>query len=226
MIKPEELEQDELEVEEKIEASKDRARASLALEIPVTPIQNKIRVVVLQHPQEPDKVLGSAALLVRCLENSQLKVGLSWRSLSKVLGREVQASNWGVLYLGAKGQAYPQAVNFVNKKSLPVPAPSHLEGIIVLDGTWSQVKALWWRNSWLLKLKRIVLQPESPSQYGNLRKEPRREAVSTMESVALALGNLEPEGAPVKQYLDDTFALMLSTYKERRKKSNHPSAKP
>lgn len=212
--------------EEKIEFSKDRARATLALEIPVSLQKNKIRVVVLQHPQEPDKVLGSAALLVRCLENSQLKVGLSWRSLSKVLGREAQAARWGVLYLGAKGVNYPNVVNFVNKKSLPVDAPGELEGIIVLDGTWSQVKALWWRNSWLLKLKRIVLQPEYPSKYGNLRKEPRREAVSTMESVALALGELEPEGETLKNYLNDSFSLMLETFKARRQKINHPLAKP
>ena len=88
----------------------------------------------------------------------------------------------------------------------------------MLDGTWSQVKALWWRNSWLLKLKRIVLQPQLPSQYGNLRKEPRKEAVSTMESVALALGELEPQGDAVKKYLNDTFAQMLQQYRENKRK--------
>ena len=69
-----------------------------------------------------------------------------------------------------------------------------LDGIIVLDGTWSQAKTLWWRNAWLLKLPRIVLKPREPSMYGRLRKEPRREWVSTLEAVADVLPALgEPE---------------------------------
>ena len=71
-----------------------------------------------------------------------------------------------------------------------------LEGIIVLDGSWSQAKTLWWRNPWLLKLPRIVLNPREPSMYGRLRREPRREWVSTLEAVADVLPALgEPDQA-------------------------------
>ena len=59
--------------------------------------------------------------------------------------------------------------------------------MVVLDGTWTQAKALWWRNPWLLKLDRIVVQPKEPSIYGKLRKEPRAGFVSTLEAVADAL---------------------------------------
>jgi DTW domain-containing protein YfiP len=62
-----------------------------------------------------------------------------------------------------------------------------LEGIIALDGTWSKAKTLWWRNPWLNKLNRITIKPSQPSIYGRLRAEPRREFVSTLESVAAAL---------------------------------------
>jgi len=69
-----------------------------------------------------------------------------------------------------------------------------LEGIIVLDGTWSQAKTLWWRNAWLLKLPRVVLKPREPSIYGRLRKEPRKEWVSTLEAIGDVLPALgEPE---------------------------------
>ena len=67
----------------------------------------------------------------------------------------------------------------------------------MIDGTWSQAKTLWWRNPWLLKLHRLVLNPPRPARLGKLRREPRREALSTLEAAALALRHLEagPEAA-------------------------------
>ena len=66
-----------------------------------------------------------------------------------------------------------------------------LKGVIGLDGTWSQAKALWWRNPWLLKCRRLVLNPPFASHYGRLRREPRRESLSTLEAVGFALATLE-----------------------------------
>lgn len=43
--------------------------------------ENKIQVLILQHPQEPDKTLGAAKLSQLCLKNSAIKVGLSWPNL-------------------------------------------------------------------------------------------------------------------------------------------------
>lgn len=209
---------------ERIEGSRQGARASLALEIPVEAFPNSIRVLVLQHPQEPDKVLGSAALLVRALARAELRVGLSWRNLKVVAGADALPAEWAVLYLGAKGQAYPEPVNFVSQKGNPMPKPPGLKGLIVLDGTWSQAKALWWRNSWLLKLKRVVLQPAAPSRYGRLRKEPRAEAVSTIESCALALEKMDRQGPAVRAHLEGAFQRMLDEYKSR--KISSPPAKP
>jgi DTW domain-containing protein YfiP len=209
--------------QDRIEGSRDRDRASLALEIPVETFENAIRVIVLQHPQEPDKVLGSAALLVRALAHAELRVGLSWRNLKAVAGEAALPTEWAVLYLGSKGQLYPEPVNFVSQKGNPMPMPPGLRGLIVLDGTWSQAKALWWRNSWLLKLKRVVLQPQAPSRYGKLRKEPRAEALSTIESSALALEKMDKNGKAMRQHLEDAFQRLLDEYKNR---ANNRSAKP
>ena len=35
-----------------------------------------------------------------------------------------------------------------------------LDGVVLLDGSWSEAKTLWWRNPWLLKLRRLVLDPQ------------------------------------------------------------------
>lgn len=204
------------EPREKIEGSRDRERASLGMEIPVSAFPNSIRVLILQHPQEPDKELGSASLLVRALEHAELRVGLSWRNLKALAGESAQPSEWAVLYLGAKGKNFPEPVNFVSQKNNPIPQPPGIKGLVVLDGTWSQAKALWWRNSWLLKLKRIVLQPQQRSRYGNLRKEPRAEALSTIESCALALERLDPKGKELRHHLEEAFQRMLEEYETRR----------
>jgi DTW domain-containing protein YfiP len=66
-----------------------------------------------------------------------------------------------------------------------------LEGVVLLDGSWSEAKTLWWRNPWLLKLRRIVLNPQQRSRFGRVRREPRREALSTLEAAALLLKHLD-----------------------------------
>lgn len=210
-------------MKDRIEDSRDRARASLGMEIPVEPFANSIRVVVLQHPQEPDKELGSASLLVRALSDAELKVGLSWRSLSAAVGEQALPSEWAVLYLGAKNKELPEEVNFVSQKNNPMPMPPGLKGLLVLDGTWSQAKALWWRNPWLLKVKRIVLRPKAPSRYGRLRKEPRSEALSTIESCALALEAMNPKGTELRAHLENAFQRMLDEFRARRSQRPKPT---
>lgn len=178
----------------------------------VEPVSTKTRVLILQHPQEPDKQLGSAPILKKALSNSVLKVGLSWKNLPHALGEDADPKKWLVLYLGsskAKSQAgTPLVVVDKNGNALEGPDATlkQIQGIVVLDGTWSQAKTLWWRNAWLLKLRRAVLVPERPSLYGKLRREPRRESVSTLESAALALSVIEHD--------DGIFATLTAPFKE------------
>jgi DTW domain-containing protein YfiP len=84
--------------------------------------------------------------------------------------------------------------------------------VILLDGTWSQAKALWWRNPWLLKTRRIALAPQAPSRYGRLRREARREAVSTLEATALLLSKLEGR-AEITAALHAGFDQLLKRYR-------------
>ena len=95
-----------------------------------------------------------------------------------------------------------------------------LDGVIVLDGTWSQAKTLWWRNAWLLGLPRLVLTPREPSMYGRLRKEPRRDYVSTLEAIADVLPALgEPELAR------DSLRRLLRTLLQRARDAKQTAAK-
>jgi hypothetical protein len=187
----------------------------------VTPIESRISLLILQHPQEQDRSLGTARLTALHFNNAVLKIGLSWPSLSKALGRPVaDLSRWAVLYLGSAKVAdldTESEIVAINRKG---EIEDHqrsilkgIEGIVLLDGTWSQAKALWWRNPWMLKCQRVILGPESPSGYGPLRREPRRDGLSTIEAAAMLLAALEkrPEIAAT---LNGSFERMLARYRE------------
>src|ERR1051326_5377994 len=90
----------------------------------IAPIANRIALLILQHPQEQDRELGTARLTALHLKNATLKIGLSWPSLAKALGRPVDPKRWGVLYLGAASQATlprDRTVIVVDTKGTPVP---------------------------------------------------------------------------------------------------------
>jgi DTW domain-containing protein YfiP len=168
------------------------------------PVDNRLFVLILQHPQEKKETLATAALTCSALARAALVPGLSWPNLARAAGRSVDPRRWAVLYLGSTrpaALAERRDLLLLGRDGQPVAEPDpvlkHLDGIVLLDGTWSQAKTLWWRNPWLLKLHRLVLNPPHPARLGRLRREPRREALSTLESAALVLRHLErgPEAA-------------------------------
>jgi len=182
-------------------------------------VENRIHVVILRHPQEQDALLGTAQIAHQQLKNSVLKTGLSWPSLKRLLDREVDPKRWAVLFLGTgakrpatgkPGTAPPLTLVDRNGQPLPDQAEclARLEGIILLDGSWAQAKALWWRNAWMLKCRRLILSPPFRSAYGKLRKEPKREALSTIEAAAFTLSTLENNSGLYEQILTP-FRTML-----------------
>lgn len=167
------------------------------------------RVLVLQHPQERDAVLGSAQILAVSLPRAQIVVGLSWRNLAHALGEdEVDASRWAVLFPDRE----TPGDHVATRRGAPLD-PASLEGVVVLDGTWSKAKTLWWRNPWLNKLNRMSLTPEQPSIYGRLRAEPRRDFVSTLESVAHAL-TLCGEAPEIQAGLERVFRTLVQRVRD------------
>src|SRR5437667_3892216 len=187
----------------------------------ITPIENKIALLILQHPQEQDRALGRARLTALHFKDAVLKIGLSWPSLSKALGRPVHdPSRWAVLYLGSAKVAELETdrdIVAINRKGEVEPNQrailGDIEGVVLLDGTWSQAKALWWRNAWMLKCQRVILNPSRPSRYGELRREPRRDGLSTIEAAAMLLSSLEKR-PDIAETLHAGFERMLANYRE------------
>jgi DTW domain-containing protein YfiP len=189
----------------------------------ITPFDTRVQVVILQHPQEQDRDLGTAGLTVRHFRTAVLKVGLSWPSLSKLLGRKVDPHRWAVLYLGsakAATLAPGREVVLLNRKGEAEKDQDALlrgiEGVVLLDGNWSQAKALWWRNAWMLKCRRVILGPVRPSRYGQLRREPRRDSLSTIEAAALLVSRLENR-PDIETALMASFEKLLANYRASRR---------
>ena len=187
----------------------------------VQPIENRLGLLILQHPQEQDRALGTARLTAKHFAKATLRVGLSWPSLSKALGHPIEnAARWAVLYLGsaraADLDAEGEIVALTRKGGIAENQRAilgKLEGVVLLDGTWSQAKALWWRNPWMLKCQRIILGPSHPSRYGRLRREPRSDGLSTIEAAGLVLSCLEGRPA-IAETLNFSFTQMLKRYRE------------
>src|SRR5712671_7715367 len=187
----------------------------------ITAIDSRISLLILQHPQEQDRALGTARLTALHFRNAAVNIGLSWPSLSRALGRPVaDPSRWAVLYLGsakvADLETEREVVAIDRKGEIEDNQRATLkdiEGIVLLDGTWSQAKALWWRNAWMLKCQRVILGPSRPSRYGQLRREPRRDGLSTIEAAAMLLSTLEKR-PDIAETLHGSFERMLARYRE------------
>ena len=181
------------------------------------PADNRVFVLVLQHPQERREALATAATAVAALRRAKLVTGLSWSNLSRALGSPADPARWGVLYLGS---ARPASLGRVGEIVVlgragapvadPMPILRSLEGIVLIDGSWKEAKTLWWRNPWLLKLHRLVLNPPHPARLGHLRREPRRDAISTIEAASLALRHLEAAPAAADILLAALEGLMAT----------------
>ncbi len=199
----------------------------------ITPIDSRLALLILQHPQEQDRALGTARLTALHFRNAVVRIGLSWPSLSRALGRPVaDPSRWAVLYLGSAKVAYLETnsdIVAINRKGEIEDNQrailKGIEGIVLLDGTWSQAKALWWRNAWMLKCQRVILGPSRPSRYGVLRREPRRDGLSTIEAAAMLLSSLEKR-PDIAATLHASFERMLARYREAQRVLPELAPKP
>jgi DTW domain-containing protein YfiP len=65
----------------------------------------------------------------------------------------------------------------------------------------------------MLKCQRVILGPVKPSLYGKLRREPRRDGLSTIEAAAMLLAALEKR-PDIEATLNASFERMLAKYRQ------------
>lgn len=138
-------------------------------------LDNRTRVLLLQHPSEVGHALNTARLAVLGLGNAELRVGEDFSDL------DLSAWDAWLLFPGES------AVALADLAARPVDKPRLL---VVPDGTWRKARKLLHLNPRLAALPRVVLPAGLTSRY-RLRKAPAEGALSTIEAVAHALDALD-----------------------------------
>lgn len=175
-------------------------------------VQNSTPVAILQHPKERTHPIGTARLARLGLTNVHVEVAWNANDVEAEVPPWVP-SHAGLLYPS------PEARDLAS-----VPENERPRALVVIDGTWHTARTLHRDKKWLHSLPHFRLSPETPSRY-RIRREPTREAVSTLEAIVEALRLLEPDTAGTDDLLaafdgmiDEQLAFMSRKEGRPRKK--------
>lgn len=160
-------------------------------------VANRTRVRILQHPREKNRPIGTVRFAKLGLEHCDVDVHVPWSGQPSTLAQRLSPGT-AVLFPSPKARAV--------ETLQPHERPSEL---LVLDGTWNQVKALVRANPWLEELPHVYLAAPEPSRY-RIRAEPQIHYVSTLEAIVATLQALEPETQGFDALLQ-AFVAMIDT---------------
>ncbi|XP_027621697.1 DTW domain-containing protein 2 [Tupaia chinensis] len=152
--------------------------------LPVHPLHISTHLYIIQHPAEENKVLRTVPLLAACLPQDKCKVKIGRRFSEErdpELATICRKSGTLILYPGAEA---------ANLEEFLLDSPVYPSTIIIIDGTWSQAKDIFYKNSLFRLPKQVQLGASVPSQYV-IRTQPTSRCLSTLECAALALSILE-----------------------------------
>nr|XP_023404670.1 DTW domain-containing protein 2 isoform X1 [Loxodonta africana] len=152
--------------------------------LPVHPLHISTHLYIIQHPAEENKVLRTVPLLAACLPKDKCKVKIGRRFSEErdpELSAVCQKSGTLILYPGAEA---------ANLEEFILDSPVYPSTIIIIDGTWSQAKDIFYKNSLFRLPKQVQLKTSISSQYV-IRMQPTNSCLSTLECAAVALSILE-----------------------------------
>lgn len=149
----------------------------------ITPVDNLVEVLILQHPLEAGQAKGSAVLLQQSLGNSRLSTGEQFDATTLETLLHAGGRTSVLLYPDE-----PETAQAVDNSLIPT-AGERLR-LVVLDGTWRKSRKLLHLNPILQRLPRLALMAPPPSQY-TVRKAHHPDQLSTLEATCLALAQLE-----------------------------------
>lgn len=160
----------------------------------VRPVDNRTRVVIVQHPKETRHPFGTARIAKLGLRNFKLIV--AQRDGDGVItSDDPKLEGAALLYPGPDS-------TLISELTAPV------RSLVVVDGTWPMSRKLLRETPWMGALPRVALAPPRPGNY-RIRKAKRPEVqISTVEAIAFALHELEPDTPGVMGLLDDFDAMI------------------
>jgi len=161
----------------------------------IAPLDNRLPLLILQHPMERQQAKGSARLLGLSLRNCRIWVGERFDEAA--LQQALHGDGQGHTLL-----LYPESAGPEGAPRAAAEGPAGL--LVVLDATWRKSRKMLLLNPLLQTLPRLALQDPPPSRYA-IRKAQQAHQRSTLEASVLALRQLEGAEAPGCQALLASF---------------------
>jgi len=152
----------------------------------VQSLPSNVELIILQHPSEAKRPMGTARILTLCLSNSYCFVGENFTDHSQ-LNQLLSESDYRhfVLYPGE------QAIELTQLESQSTSTKQKYR-VILLDGTWKKAFKMWQLSTNLHSLAQVKLPNDLKGNY-RIRKAPSDNALSTVEAGYYVLQGLEPE---------------------------------
>ncbi len=166
----------------------------------ITPISTEIELIILQHPTEAKRPLGTAKILSLSLANSRTLIGENFTANTE-LNQLLADDNYQhhVLFLDNTSQPIEVGLNHIEKK----------QRVILLDGTWKKAYKMWQLSTNLHSLPKVHLKTELSGNY-RVRKAPKDNALSTAEAGYHVLSQLDPQAKNSDG--SDKFSSILSAF--------------
>ncbi|XP_034869858.1 DTW domain-containing protein 2 isoform X2 [Mirounga leonina] len=135
--------------------------------LPLHPLHISTHLYIIQHPAE---------------DKCKVKIGRRFsEERDPELSTVCRKSDTLILYPGAEA---------ANLEEFILDSPTYPSTIIIIDGTWSQAKDIFYKNSLFRLPKQVQLKTSISSQYV-IRTQPTNRCLSTLECAAAALSILE-----------------------------------
>lgn len=163
-----------------------------------TKVNNEIRVVILQHPNEVKQTKGTVTLLANSLVCCEVIVGENFNNdetLAQILS--LYKNDIALLYPSDNAKVVNSSINFGDATEVdnassdtiksPVKTP---KCIILIDGTWKKSYKMYMLNEALHHIPHLTLPDHIKGDY-RIRKTQKEQALSSLEACTYALSLLE-----------------------------------
>ncbi|MFC6633989.1 tRNA-uridine aminocarboxypropyltransferase [Microbulbifer taiwanensis] len=146
-------------------------------------IANRIKVLIIQHPLEQKHPFNTGRMAQLCLDNSEL-----------VVTESLSEAELGRLLAPRSALLYPSLdwLPMVERVETGTPQARGLEQLVVIDASWRKSKKMLHLQPVLQWLPRVSFEGELRSNY-RVRRSSLPNSLSTLESIVVAMGALEPE---------------------------------
>ena len=158
----------------------------------LSPQSSSIAVLVLQHPDEETKAIGTARLVALGLTKSHVLTSLQVTEIEvlSILGK-FSCSQPLLIYPQSLNDEYPHYVyDFEKERFTSFPLQKDYDSIILLDGTWRNTRELLHCNAWLKKIPTLNLKNVGERGY-RIRQAKKAGALATIEAASHALALLD-----------------------------------